>query len=347
MASSARSRFSLRFVCISALLAAAGASAVVVGCGDDDNTVLPRSDAGADVVVPPGPVDAGADADTTKIARGKYLVDHVAVCIDCHTPRTAQGAPDMTKYLSGWECFVDPAGPDAGPGCLNSANLTNDETGLKNRTDDQIKNMFRNGVRPDGKPMSPVMPYWVFHNMTDADADAIVAYLRTVTPVAHRVPANDPFFAVDAAAPPIPVAKIPGADGGSAERGRYLATMAGVCMECHTPEVAGPGSPPNLDKPFAGGREFELPQPPFPGNSRSANLTSHPTTGIGGKTAQFVVNVLKTGRDRNDAGICPPMPVGPMGAFGGLTNEDALDIANYIIGLPPIDNTVLNSCSLP
>jgi hypothetical protein len=189
-----------------------------------------------------------------------------------------------------------------------------------------------------------VMPYWVFHNMTDDDANAVVAYLRTVPAVAHQVPANDPAFVVDAAAPPIPTAMIPGADGGAAERGRYLATMAGVCIECHTPESGGA---PDLNKPFAGGRVFPLPNPPFSGPSTSANITSHPTTGIGGKPAQFVHDVLKLGRDRADAGVCPPMPVGPMGAFGGLTDEDALDIGNYIIGLPPIDNSVANSCSLP
>jgi mono/diheme cytochrome c family protein len=348
MSSSRRPLLSFRLVCVLALVAAAGTSAVVVGCGDDDNTVTPRTDGGTDARTGPveDPVDAGLDANAAKVARGKYLVDHVSVCIDCHTPRTNTGAPDMTKYLSGWECFADINGPDAGGGCINTANLTNDPTGLKNRTDEQIKTMFRDGVRPDGKPLSPVMPYWVFHNMTDDDANAVVAYLRTVPAVAHQVPANDPAFIVDAAAQPIPQVKIPAASGASAERGRYLAAMAGVCMECHTPEVSGPGTPPNLDKPFAGGRVFALPVPPFPGSSTSANLTSH-ATGLAGKTPQFVTAVLKSGRDRNDAGVCPPMPVGPMGAFGGLTDQDALDIGTYIIGLPPIDNTVANSCSLP
>jgi mono/diheme cytochrome c family protein len=349
MASFRRPLLSFRSACILALFATAGTSAVVVGCGDDDNTVTPGTDGGPDARTLPGedsgPAEAGLDANAAKIARGKYLVDHVSVCIDCHTPQTNTGGPDMTKYLSGWECFADINGPADG-GCINTANLTNDPTGLKNRTDEQIKTMFRDGVRPDGKPLSPVMPYWVFHNMTDEDADAVVAYLRTVPAVEHQVPANDPAFIVDAAAPPIPPVKIPAADGGSAERGRYLAAMAGVCMECHTPETGGPGTPPDLDKPFAGGREFQLPMPPFTDNSRSANLTSH-ATGLAGKTPQFVIDVLKLGRDRADAGLCPPMPVGPMGAFGGLTNDDARDIANYIIGLPPVANTVQDQCSLP
>ena len=57
--------------------------------------------------------------------------------------------------------------------------------------------------------------------------------------------------------------------------------------------------------------------------------------------------MVHKGKDRTDGGVCPPMPSGPMGAYGGLTDQDALDIANYIIGLPPIDNAVPNGCVAP
>lgn len=56
---------------------------------------------------------------------------------------------------------------------------------------------------------------------------------------------------------------------------------------------------------------------------------------------------LKLGRARDGSGICPPMPVGPMGAFGGMTTEDATDIANYLLNIPPIDNQIPEDCMMP
>ena len=86
---------------------------------------------------------AGGVVRTAKQARGEYLVDAVNACGDCHTPQTATG-PDLTHYLAGNPTFIQLPTGDA----LPTRNLTNDPTGLMNRTDDEIKNMFQNGVRP-------------------------------------------------------------------------------------------------------------------------------------------------------------------------------------------------------
>ena len=79
----------------------------------------------------------------------------------------------------------------------------------------------------------------------------------------------------------------------------------------------------------------------------SKNLTSHATTGLGDWTVADIVKVIKQGKAKDGKGICPPMPVGPMGAFGGLTDADATDIANYIKSLPPIDNMIVDMCVFP
>jgi len=50
------------------------------------------------------------------------------------------------------------------------------------------------------------------------------------------------------------------------------------------------------------------------------------------------VRVLKEGVTPDDKPVCPPMPSGPMGSFARLTDDDALDIANYLLTLPPIEN---------
>jgi hypothetical protein len=224
-------------------------------------------------------------------------------------------------------------------------------TGLGGWTDDQIKNAFLNGVDNQNQALFPIMPYFVFHNMSEADADAIVAYLRSIPPVANTIPERDFMFPM--AAMPVPATSVPDPtlpptdpDYASAMRGKYLAGLAGACIECHTTHVQGP-VPLDVTKLFAGGDQFpaaELGLPPtFPAIIYSENITSD-TTGIAGWAASNVATVIKQGVDKNGIPLCPPMPVGPNGAFGGMTDSDALDIGNYIVHLPPIANTISPIC---
>ena len=119
-----------------------------------------------------------------KVARGKYLVT-VMGCNDCHTPGTFYGAPDMKRFLPGSEMGW------AGPwGTVYAANLTPDaETGLGKWTEAEIAKAIRTGNRPDGRQLAPIMPWMNFANLTDADANGIAAYLKTLPPVKHAVPA--------------------------------------------------------------------------------------------------------------------------------------------------------------
>lgn len=335
----------------------------VGACGDDDDVPSPR-DGGSDAATDAGKdsgQDSGSDDDAgsaaAEVARGKYLVDHIAVCGDCHTPRKPDGSPDQSKLLSGVDCFIDADPTNADFGCLSARNLTHHATGLKNRSDEEIKNMFLKGERPVGSgdeptALHPIMPYWVLGNMSEADADAIVAYLRTVPGVDHRVTAPQAPFLVTEPAPRFPAAKIPEpaagyADREAALRGRYLAGNIGICMECHT-ERNEMGMP-LIDKAFQGGEAFmrdALGLPPiFPATIYSANITPH-ATGIEGWSVADIVAALKQGEDKDQGGapLCPPMPSGPMGAFGGMTDADARDIAHYLLSIPPGDNMIPADC---
>ena len=100
--------------------------------------------------------------------------------------------------LSGTDCFVK----SGTTGCLSSANLTNDPSGLMNLTNQQIKDAFTKGIDPDAptKFLFSNMPYYQFANLTDADANAIVAYLRTVPGVSHTVQAATAPFDVQPSA---------------------------------------------------------------------------------------------------------------------------------------------------
>ena len=347
------------FRTLSALVATA-VIAMSACSGDDDDTPAAtggsagKGGSGGSAGAPEaGATGLGGEGGATVsplVARGDYLVNHVAACSDCHTPRLATGAPDMTQYLAGAECFVKLPNGD----CLHSRNLTNDATGLKNRTDAEIKTMIRDGQRPADSDLpeflNPVMPYYVFHNITDDDMDAIVAFLRTVPAVAHDVPASSDSFTVPAAANPLSEDVIPTPaddfpEHDSAMRGRYLAAEVGVCVECHTKHAdSGSADVLMLDMLFAGGEEFPIGLPVTP---ISANLTSDSDTGLGDWSADDIVKAVLTGVDDEGKGLCPPMPAGPMGAFGGLKPADALDIANYIKSLPAISNAVDDMCSFP
>ena len=105
-----------------------------------------------------------------------------------------------------------------------------------------------------------------------------------------------------------------------------------------------------VDKLFEGNNKFgrdELGLPPaFPEAIYSANITPH-ETGIKGWSVDDIVAAIKKGVDKDKKPLCPPMPSGPMGAFGGITDADAKDIANYLLSLPPKDNKLVAECDVP
>jgi mono/diheme cytochrome c family protein len=299
----------------------------------------------------------GVDLDP--VSRGKYLVDHVLACGDCHTQRDAAGDPLPGKYLAGSPCVIDLQPDDDAAGCLPSRNLTNHPTGLSALTDDQIKEAFLNGVQPEGQAIYPVMPYPSLHNMSAADADAIVAYLRTVPGVDQRKAPPQPPFDVPFAAPlpPLDMSKVPQPDPAypdqeAARRGRYLAAEMGACIDCHTPTAAlTPDAPLIIERAFWGGRLFPtrvlgLPSPPLPILVAAGNLTPD-VTGTQGYTVQGLVEAMRRGVDQKSEGPCPPMPAGPRGAFAGLRDGDAADIAHYLLSLPPATSAANTTCSVP
>ena len=122
-----------------------------------------------------------------KIARGKEL-SYSAGCNDCHTPGTFYGAPDTTRLLSGSELGWE------GPwGVTYPRNLTPDpETGIGSWTEEQIVTAVRTGVRPDGSPILPPMPWPGFAHMSDADVQALAAFLKSIPHISHQVPDRVP-----------------------------------------------------------------------------------------------------------------------------------------------------------
>jgi len=306
----------------------------LAGC-DDDNA--PADQGVFDLqVADSAPSDGGGGPSA---ARGEYLVRHLLVCGDCHSTPTAQGLPDPTKFLAGGRAFSIPgAGPDGGVGVVYAANLTNDATGLAAWTESNIVDALTVGVDKDGIPLWPIMPYYMFGNLTMDDAQSIAMYIKSVPSIANTVPMNTapqpPQAAPRVDDTMIPHTTLPSSDPqyGAAVRGRYLAKVA--CIECHT-ERNPPGSSSvlNLAKAFAGGQHFPL------GflETISANLTPH-ATGLASFSAGDIAATLRTDQEKGTGRpLCPPMPGGP-GRLGDLVDGDLADIAAFVHTLPPVSN---------
>lgn len=130
---------------------------------------------------------AGAAAsEAGKIKRGEYLAT-IMDCTGCHTPGMLLGKPDTGRYLGGSD--VGFRIPELGT--FYPPNLTPDrETGLGNWSESDIVAAVRDGVRPDGRILVPVMPYHAYGRLTDLDARALAGYLKTLKPVRNAVPAS-------------------------------------------------------------------------------------------------------------------------------------------------------------
>lgn len=158
---------------------------------------------------PAAPV-AAKPALTVEQARGQYLVN-TAGCIDCHTPLKLgpRGPePDMSRHLSGhpegitlapptmpegpWMMIASATGTAfAGPwGVSFSANLTPDpDTGLGLWSARDFRQTIRTGRHLGrGRELLPPMPVPVYNHFTDADLDAVFAYLKTLPAVKNKVP---------------------------------------------------------------------------------------------------------------------------------------------------------------
>jgi mono/diheme cytochrome c family protein len=127
---------------------------------------------------------ACAPQGPSPVARGKYLVE-IMGCSDCHTPGGLSPKPDMSRYLAGSDVeFQMP-----GAGVFVPPNLTPDKaTGLGTWTTEQIVTAFTTGARPDGRMLSPAMPWPDFSHLTRSDAMAIAAYLESLRPIGRRIP---------------------------------------------------------------------------------------------------------------------------------------------------------------
>lgn len=111
------------------------------------------------------------------IERGRYLVEEVAKCSACHTPRKADGQLDGAAWLQGGPNWIRPVAPIA-----NWADRAPALAGLPSLTEEQAERVLEDGTGPNGEALRP--PMHVYH-MAPADARVIVAYLKSLPSEVH------------------------------------------------------------------------------------------------------------------------------------------------------------------
>jgi len=117
----------------------------------------------------PAPQKAASHGD---VARGKYLVEEVAMCGECHTPRDASGNLIEARDLQGAPTWIAPVHTDPN-WAWNAPTLA----GFAGYSDADAVNIFEKGIGANGQPIQ--RPMHIYH-MSHEDALAVVAYLKSL-----------------------------------------------------------------------------------------------------------------------------------------------------------------------
>lgn len=275
------------------------------------------------------PALASAAPTPAELARGRYVFGATGGC-GCHT---AKGQP----VNAGGRRYDLPFGT------IYSTNITPDtKTGIGGWTDEQIISAIRLGLRPNGERLIPVHPYTVFNGMAAEDLKALVAFLRTTTPVNRAnqpkkisVPLFESVFLptwLAAFAPretPPPTAPTAGV-----ARGEYLVRAVGHCGECHSPRTMTQATDNS---------RFLAGNPKGPEDAAVPNITPDADTGIGKWSVEEIAEYLGTGnRPDGDVagGLMGEVIDGTLAGYKDMTKADRVAIAQYLKSIPAVKNRV-------
>lgn len=258
-------------------------------------------------------------ANPAQVDRGAYLA-RVGHCAGCHT------APGGAPYAGG-------RGIETPFGTVYAANLTPDETtGLGRWSGDDFWQALHHGRSRDGRLLNPAFPYPNTTLVRREDADAIYAYLRTLTPVTRRNTAHALRWPYDSQLALAVWRRLyfqPGTfepqPGRSAEwnRGSYLVNGLGHCAACHgARDVLG-----GQRRGDWSGRGLALQ------GWQAPSLHRPDEAGVQAWPLADVVALLKTGVSPQ-AGVQGPMAEVVFGSTQHLDEADVQAMAVYLRSLP-------------
>ncbi len=262
-------------------------------------------------------VAGASNAADALLERGRYLVNGIVACGNCHTPQ-GPGGPEAGQEFAG-QLIED--GPQM---TVYAPNISSDpEHGIGRWTDAQIATAIREGRRPDGRVLGPPMPFGLYRSVSDADMKAIIAYLRSVPAVRATTPKSEYRFPLPPSwGPPVGrVAEIRRSD--KVAWGAYLAGPLGHCIECHsTPDKNGVPDPKTALG--AGGMHFDGPW----GRSVAPNITP---TGLARFSDAEIKKIVTTGARPDGSRLKPPMGIA---YYARLSAEDLDALVAYLRSLP-------------
>ncbi len=286
------------------------------------------------------PANIKVVATPEKMARGKYLANHVTLCVDCHSTR------DWMRFAGPYVNGTEGKGGDkfdeslGFPGTIYAKNIT--PAGIGNWTDGELLRAITSGVNKYNEALFPLMPYFNFAQLSQDDLESIIVYIRSLSPIKNDVPKTELNFPLNYIVKTLPLqtykAPKPIDKNNHVEYGKYLITIAS-CNDCHTPSEKGE---PIKGMDYAGGSQFDLPS----GVLTSANLTPDLETGIGSWTKERFIKQFKS-FDSDSAKHVPANifkeynTVMPWTMFAGMTEEDLGAIYEYLRTIPPVKNKVV------
>ncbi len=249
-----------------------------------------------------------ADTPTGNPGRGAYLFTLAAGC-GCH-----QGA---AGFLAGGEAFEGPFGKIYPP------NITSDAaTGIGTYSEADIVRVLREGKRPDGSQLFPIMPYPAFSGMSEQDQYDLAAFIKTAPAVSNKLPASVYSVPIPPFSPPPQPADAP---TGGVARGEYIVNTISHCGDCHTP--TGPTGAPDFSKFLGGNTDFG-----------SANITPSNEFGIGTWSQEQIYLLLKTGKRPNGTQVGGLMELVINGGLKDITQSDGFAVAAYLKTIPAVDS---------
>lgn len=287
--------------------------------------LVPLMVIGIDMVRDPASEHASVPvADTAgQLKRGEYLA-RAGNCMACHTERGG-------KEYAGGRAIATPFGN------IYSSNLTPDrETGIGTWSADDFWRAIHAGKSKNGQFLYPAFPYPNYTKVTRADADAMYAWFRTLTPVQQankqhelRFPYNQRILlAFWRTLYFTPGQYKPAADQTAQwNRGAYLVQGLGHCAACHTSRNALGGTVAQGD--LAGGMIPML-------NWYASSLTVDAGTGLGDWDASDIASLLKTGVSQRGA-VFGPMAEVVGKSLQHLSDEDIGAMATYLKSIPKTD----------
>ncbi|RYE32974.1 MAG: c-type cytochrome [Sphingobacteriaceae bacterium] len=271
------------------------------------------------------------------LAHGKYLANHVMLCVDCHSTRNQEyfAAPMIEGTLGkGGEKFNQQKGF---PGSYVAQNIT--PAHLGSWTDGEIFRALTSGVSKSGKALFPVMPYLSYGKLDREDIYDVIAYIRTLKSIPNETAPSKSDFPMSLIINTMPqkaaFTKKPAVNDVVAY-GKYMITAA-ACADCHTPQDKGKQI---AALTYAGGMKFDLPGMTI----QSANITPDRATGIGNWTEQqFVARFKAYDPEKYPARKLVKgdmQSVMPWTMFAGMDTTDLKAIYQYLKTIKPINHRV-------